>query len=139
MYISYSALAQEKLYDCLVVYRAPKSFEESLLIVLCVQLYTWYADTTNFVKNIRPVYGQLLPFPSRYLVPIQLKKNAKARLTKYNVEIKDDDSGLPQNEMEEMKELRRTGWHYVSRERSRKFMTSLVIARKLTVCSRCID
>lgn len=69
---------------------------------------------TNFVKNIRPTYAKILSFPSRYLVPIQLKKNAKARLAKYSVEITDDDKGLPQNEVEEMKELQRSGWHYVS-------------------------
>ncbi|KAI9316400.1 outer mitochondrial membrane transport complex protein-domain-containing protein [Dichotomocladium elegans] len=80
-----------------------------------IALFTWYADMTNFVKNIRPTYAEILPFPSRYLVPIQLKSNAKARLAKYNVEITDDDTGLPQNEMEEMKELQRTGWHYMYR------------------------
>ncbi|KAI9489236.1 outer mitochondrial membrane transport complex protein-domain-containing protein [Zychaea mexicana] len=94
-YIAYSAMAQEKLYDCL--------------------MFTWYADMTNFIKNIRPTYARILPFPSRYLVPIQLKKSAKARLAKYNVEIKDDDKGLPQNEVEEMKELQRSGWHYMYR------------------------
>ncbi|ORY98873.1 Tom37 C-terminal domain-domain-containing protein [Syncephalastrum racemosum] len=92
---AYSALIQDKLYDCMI--------------------YTWYADTTNFVKNIRPTYAKLLSFPSRYLTPIQLKKAAKARLSKYNVEIKDDDKGLPQNEVEEMKELQRTGWHFMYR------------------------
>ncbi|KAG2220841.1 hypothetical protein INT45_010903 [Circinella minor] len=94
-YLAYSALVQEKLYDCL--------------------LFTWYADMTNFIKNIRPTYAKILPFPSRYLVPIQLKKSAKARLAKYNVEIKDDDKGAPQNEVEEMKELQRSGWHYMYR------------------------
>ncbi|KAI8147239.1 outer mitochondrial membrane transport complex protein-domain-containing protein [Fennellomyces sp. T-0311] len=94
-YLAYTALAQEKLYDCL--------------------LFTWYADMTNFIKNIRPTYAKILSFPSRYLVPIQLKKNAKARLSKYNVEIKDDDKGLPQNEVEEMKELQQSGWHYMYR------------------------
>lgn len=69
---------------------------------------------TNFVKSIRPTYAQLLSFPSRYLVPIQLKKNAKARLAKYNVEITSDDTTLPENEKEEMLELQRTGWHHVS-------------------------
>lgn len=86
----------------------------SISILNDVQLFTWYADTTNFVKNIRPAYAKILSFPSTYLVPMRLKSDAKARLAKYNVEIKDDDKGLPQNEVEEMKELQRTGWHYVS-------------------------
>ncbi|KAI7877481.1 hypothetical protein K492DRAFT_239168 [Lichtheimia hyalospora FSU 10163] len=94
-YLAYSAMTQEKLLDCM--------------------LFTWYADMTNFVKNIRPTYAKILSFPSRYLVPIQLKKNAKARLAKYSVEITDDDKGLPQNEVEEMKELQRSGWHYMYR------------------------
>ncbi|KAI8074054.1 Tom37 C-terminal domain-containing protein [Gongronella butleri] len=92
---AYKALAQERLYDCM--------------------LYTWYADMTNFVKSIRPTYAQLLAFPSKYLVPIQLKKSAKARLAKYNVEILSDDATLPENEHEEMKELQRTGWHHMYR------------------------
>ncbi|KAI9018528.1 outer mitochondrial membrane transport complex protein-domain-containing protein [Phycomyces nitens] len=91
--LAYDSLVQEKLYD--------------------VMLFTWYADMTNFVKSIRPVYGQILSFPSRYLVPVQLKKSAQARLAKYNVEIIADDVGLPQNEIEEMKELQRTGWHHM--------------------------
>ncbi|CAO3579065.1 unnamed protein product [Absidia cylindrospora] len=78
-------------------------------------LFTWYADMTNFVKSIRPTYAQLLSFPSRYLVPIQLKKNAKARLAKYDVEITSDDSTLPENEKDEMLELQRTGWHHMYR------------------------
>ncbi|KAI7899654.1 Tom37 C-terminal domain-containing protein [Cokeromyces recurvatus] len=94
-YLAYSALVQDKLYDCM--------------------LYTWYADSTNFVKNIRPTYAKLLSFPARYIVPIQLKNNAKARLAKYNVEITGDDVGAPQNEKEEMKELLKTGWHHMYR------------------------
>ncbi|CAO0795044.1 unnamed protein product [Mucor circinelloides] len=92
-YTAYSALVQDKLYDCM--------------------LYTWYADSTNFIKHIRPTYAKLLSFPNRYIVPIQLKKNAKARLEKYNVEIIRDDVGLPQNEKEEMKELLKSGWHHM--------------------------
>ncbi|OBZ82464.1 hypothetical protein A0J61_09487 [Choanephora cucurbitarum] len=92
-YLAYSTLAQEKLYDCM--------------------LYSWYADSTNFIKNIRPTYAQLLPFPTRYFIPIQLKKSAKARLAKYKVEITSDDVGLPQNEKEEMKELLKSGWHHM--------------------------
>ncbi|KAI8083336.1 outer mitochondrial membrane transport complex protein-domain-containing protein [Gilbertella persicaria] len=92
-YLAYSTLAQEKLYDCM--------------------LYTWYADSTNFIKNIRPTYAQLLSFPTRYFIPIQLKKSAKARLLKYKVEITSDDVGLPQNEKEEMKELLKSGWHHM--------------------------
>ena len=90
------------------------SINSVLSWIILLQLFTWYADMTNFIKNIRPTYAKILPFPSRYLVPIQLKKSAKARLAKYNVEIKDDDKGVPQNELEEMKELQRSGWHYVS-------------------------
>ncbi|KAI8642469.1 Tom37 C-terminal domain-containing protein [Parasitella parasitica] len=92
-YTAYSALVQDKLYDCM--------------------LYTWYADSTNFIKNIRPTYAKLLSFPNRYIVPVQLKKNAKARLEKYSVEITRDDVGLPQNEKDEMKELLKSGWHHM--------------------------
>lgn len=55
-----------------------------------------------------------MSFPNRYIVPIQLKKSAKARLEKYNVEIIRDDVGLPQNEKEEMKDLLKSGWHHVN-------------------------
>ncbi|CAO3634536.1 unnamed protein product [Cunninghamella echinulata] len=78
-------------------------------------LFTWYSDSTNFIKVIRPTYAKLLSFPSRYFIPIQLKKNAKARLLKYDVEIISDDVTLPENEHEEMKELQRTGWHHMYR------------------------
>ncbi|ORX62695.1 hypothetical protein DM01DRAFT_1278924 [Hesseltinella vesiculosa] len=92
---AYKNLAEERLLDCM--------------------LYTWYADSSNFIKAIRPAYAQLLAFPSKYLVPIQLKKNAKARLAKYDVQITGDDITLPENEQEEMKELQRTGWHQMYR------------------------
>lgn len=101
-----------------------------------IQLFTWYADMTNFVKNIRPTYAKILSFPSRYLVPIQLKKNAKARLAKYSVEITDDDKGLPQNEVEEMKELQRSGWHYVSDIRSMDREWSLISALDVSIGKR---
>ncbi|CAO3630921.1 unnamed protein product [Cunninghamella blakesleeana] len=94
-YQAYKALAQDRLYDCM--------------------LFAWYSDSTNFIKVIRPTYAKLLSFPSRYLIPIQLKKNAKARLLKYDVEIISDDVTLPENEHEEMKELQRTGWHHMYR------------------------
>lgn len=55
-----------------------------------------------------------MAFPARYIVPIQLKSNAQARLSRYNVEITSDDVGLPQNEKEEMKELLKSGWHHVN-------------------------
>ncbi|KAG0748556.1 hypothetical protein G6F57_001991 [Rhizopus arrhizus] len=94
-YLAYSTLAQNNLYDSM--------------------LYTWYADSTNFIKAIRPTYAKLLAFPARYIVPIQLKSNAQARLSRYNVEITSDDVGLPQNEKEEMKELLKSGWHHMYR------------------------
>ncbi|KAJ2959364.1 hypothetical protein NQZ79_g5177 [Umbelopsis isabellina] len=91
--LAYISLIEEKLFDCL--------------------LFTWYADQTNFVKSIRPTYAKLLPFPTRYLVPIRLRNNAKARLEKYDVEIKDDDSQLLSSETEDLKKLMETGWHHM--------------------------
>ncbi|KAI8987521.1 hypothetical protein BDF20DRAFT_813595 [Mycotypha africana] len=102
-YLAYSTLVQENLYDCM--------------------LYTWYADKTNFIKHIRPTYAKLLSFPSCYYIPIQLKNNAKARLAKYNVEITNDDTGLPQNEKEEMKELLQSGWHSMYRRARETYNT----------------
>ncbi|KAI7871819.1 hypothetical protein BDF14DRAFT_1759248 [Spinellus fusiger] len=92
---AYSALCQDTLHD--------------------VMLFAWYTDTTNFIKCIRPAYASLLSFPTCYLAPLQLKKNAGARLAKYAVEIVGDDVTLPENEAEEMKELQRTGWHHMYR------------------------
>ncbi|CAO3687010.1 unnamed protein product [Umbelopsis vinacea] len=92
--LAYITLIEEKLYDCL--------------------LFTWYADQTNFVKTIRPTYAKLLTFPTRYFVPIRLRNNAKARLEKYEVEIKDDDSSsLDSSETEDLKKLMETGWHHM--------------------------
>ncbi|KAI9284463.1 Tom37 C-terminal domain-containing protein [Umbelopsis sp. AD052] len=92
--LAYISLIEEKLYDCM--------------------LFTWYADQTNFVKTIRPTYAKLLPFPTRYFVPIRLRNNAKARLEKYEVEIKDDDdSQLATSETDDLKKLMETGWHHM--------------------------
>ncbi|KAI9276523.1 hypothetical protein BY458DRAFT_505211 [Sporodiniella umbellata] len=93
--LAYAALATNNLFDSM--------------------LYTWYADSTNFIKTIRPTYAKLLSFPSNYMVPIQLKNSAQARLSRYNVKITGDDIGLPQNEKEEMKELLKSGWHQMYR------------------------
>ncbi|RUP44313.1 outer mitochondrial membrane transport complex protein-domain-containing protein [Jimgerdemannia flammicorona] len=88
-YFAYASLVEDKLYDCM--------------------LFTWYADTTNFVKTIRPTYAKLLPFPTRYIVPSQLRKAAKFRLEEYGVEVTEDDAVVSQA-TEERKFLLET-WH----------------------------
>ncbi|RUS33889.1 Tom37 C-terminal domain-containing protein [Jimgerdemannia flammicorona] len=102
-YFAYASLVEDKLYDCM--------------------LFTWYADTTNFVKTIRPTYAKLLPFPTRYIVPSQLRKAAKFRLEEYGVEVTEDDAVVSQATEErkflletwhKMYTVARTGYHSLS-------------------------
>ncbi|CAG8451103.1 3397_t:CDS:2 [Ambispora gerdemannii] len=46
-------------------------------------LFSWYGDLKNFVQVIRPMYGKLLPLSVRYILPIQMRNVAEARLEKY--------------------------------------------------------
>ncbi|KAI1310808.1 metaxin 1 [Mortierella claussenii] len=61
--VSYKALVDETLADAL--------------------LFSWFADSDNFVGVVRKAYSALLPFPVRYYAPIEMKKRALRRVQKY--------------------------------------------------------
>lgn len=47
------------------------------------QLFSWFADADNFLGATRKTYSNLLSFPSRYFLPIQMRKTAVQRVQKY--------------------------------------------------------
>lgn len=47
------------------------------------QLFSWFADADNFLGATRKAYSDLFPFPSRYILPLQLRKAAVQRVQKY--------------------------------------------------------
>ncbi|KAG0346842.1 metaxin 1 [Podila humilis] len=61
--VAYSSLVDEKLMDAI--------------------LFSWFADSDNFLGATRKAYSNLLPFPSRYFLPIQMRKAAVQRVQKY--------------------------------------------------------
>ncbi|KAF9179971.1 metaxin 1 [Haplosporangium sp. Z 767] len=65
--------------------------EENLTDAL---LYSWFVDSDNFMGSVRNAYAALLPFPARYYVPIQLKKNAVSQVKKYGGKIAFGSLGL---------------------------------------------
>ncbi|KAF9584959.1 metaxin 1 [Lunasporangiospora selenospora] len=68
--VAYSALVDESLTDAL--------------------LFSWFADAENFLGVIRKQYSRLLPIPSRYITPLQMRKSAVQRVQKYGGHV---DSG----------------------------------------------
>ncbi|KAF9079968.1 metaxin 1 [Mortierella sp. AD031] len=61
--VAYSSLVDESLQDAL--------------------LFSWFADDDNFLGSTRKAYSDLLPFPTRYIQPIQMRKAAVQRVQKY--------------------------------------------------------
>ncbi|KAG0269496.1 Metaxin-3 [Actinomortierella ambigua] len=60
---AYTALIEDKLNDSI--------------------LFSWFADSENFLGWTRPTFARLLSFPARYMLPLQLRKNAIRRVEKY--------------------------------------------------------
>ncbi|KAF9096483.1 hypothetical protein BGX27_001127 [Mortierella sp. AM989] len=61
--VAYSSLVDESLTDAI--------------------LFSWFADTDNFLGATRKAYSNLFSFPSRYILPIQMRKSAVQRVQKY--------------------------------------------------------
>ncbi|KFH68880.1 hypothetical protein MVEG_05684 [Podila verticillata NRRL 6337] len=64
--------AKSVAYACLV--------DENLTDAL---LFSWFADADNFLGATRKAYSSLLSFPSRYFLPIQMRKTAVQRVQKH--------------------------------------------------------
>ncbi|KAI8360623.1 hypothetical protein B0O80DRAFT_439722 [Mortierella sp. GBAus27b] len=61
--VAYSSLIDESLTDAI--------------------LFSWFADTDNFLDVTRKAYSDLFAFPSRYILPLQMRKAAVQRVQKY--------------------------------------------------------
>ncbi|KAG9324654.1 hypothetical protein KVV02_000331 [Mortierella alpina] len=72
--VSYQALVDENLADAI--------------------LFSWFADSENYISTLRKTYSDLLPFPSRYYAPTQMKKAAIQRVQKYGGRIESSGSTL---------------------------------------------
>ncbi|CAO3572386.1 unnamed protein product [Mortierella alpina] len=57
-------------------------------------LFSWFADSDNYISSIRKSYSDLLPFPARYYAPTQMKKAAIQRVQKYGGQIESSGSNL---------------------------------------------
>ncbi|OZJ07042.1 hypothetical protein BZG36_00099 [Bifiguratus adelaidae] len=96
----YMSLLQTTMQDCL--------------------LFSWYHDAKNYTSNIRPSLAHLIPFPYRYIVPMQMRKRAKARLVPYGVELTEADKNRSvferareANRAESVSTLMEGGWHHM--------------------------
>ncbi|KAF9427574.1 hypothetical protein BGZ94_004633 [Podila epigama] len=69
-------LAKTAAYTALV--------DESLTDAL---LFSWFADSDNFLGATRKAYSKLLSFPTRYILPIQMRKSAVQRVKKYGGDV----------------------------------------------------
>lgn len=86
--VAYTSLVDENLLDALVrisafVFVLLTNTRKIKLIIISSQLFSWFADADNFLGATRKAYSSLLSFPSRYFLPIQMRKNAVQRVQKY--------------------------------------------------------
>ncbi|KAG0352424.1 outer mitochondrial membrane transport complex protein-domain-containing protein [Gamsiella multidivaricata] len=61
--VAYSSLVDESLTDAI--------------------LFSWFADADNFLGATRKAYSNLFSIPSKYILPIQMRKAAVQRVQKY--------------------------------------------------------
>ncbi|KAF9945782.1 metaxin 1 [Mortierella alpina] len=52
-------------------------------------LFSWFADTDNFLGATRKAYADLFSIPARYILPIQMRKAAVQRVQTYGGTIED--------------------------------------------------
>ncbi|KAF8985805.1 hypothetical protein BGZ46_001773 [Entomortierella lignicola] len=94
--ISYQALIDETLTDAL--------------------LFSWFADSENFVGATRKAYSSLLSFPGRYYIPIEMKKKAVRRAKKYGGTIESGGSVLAHAEHTEIYDAARKCYGVLCRQ-----------------------
>ncbi|KAI9598868.1 hypothetical protein BDF19DRAFT_431652 [Syncephalis fuscata] len=64
------------------------------------QLYEWFQVEENFVSVVRPVYSNLSPLHTRYIVPIRMRNAAKERLATPEYGVRTDKAKSDDNELE---------------------------------------
>ncbi|KAF9291037.1 metaxin 1 [Mortierella alpina] len=93
--VSYQALVDENLADTI--------------------LFSWFADSENYISTIRKTYSDLLPFPSRYYVPTQMKKSAIQRVQKYGGRIESSGSSLVNTSQTQIYDIARDCYRVLNR------------------------
>ncbi|KAF9432828.1 hypothetical protein BGZ76_010258 [Entomortierella beljakovae] len=94
--VAYSTLADESLTDAI--------------------LYSWFADSENFLGATRKAYSNLLPFPSRYLLPVQIRKSAIQRVRKYGDLTKIDSGDVANDDDSKIYDLARDCYRVLDRK-----------------------
>ncbi|KAI8051015.1 hypothetical protein BDF22DRAFT_117529 [Syncephalis plumigaleata] len=65
------------------------------------QLYEWFQIEKNFTEVVRPVYSQMSPIYTRYIVPIRMRNAARERLANAEYKLaKKTRSNVNENEVE---------------------------------------
>ncbi|KAF9432854.1 hypothetical protein BGZ76_010236 [Entomortierella beljakovae] len=83
-------------------------------------LFSWFADSENFVGTTRKAYSDLLTFPGRYFLPTDLKKKAIRRVQKYGGSIENGGSTLAHAENTEIYDLARKCYGVLNRQLGKK-------------------
>ncbi|KAG0209960.1 metaxin 1 [Mortierella sp. GBA30] len=78
-------------------------------------LFSWFADSENYVNVIRKAYSDLLPFPTRYYLPIQMKKSAIQRVQKYGGRIESSGSVLVKKDRTQIYDVARDCYKVLNR------------------------
>ncbi|KAF9355271.1 metaxin 1 [Mortierella sp. AD094] len=94
--VAYSALVDESLTDAI--------------------LFSWFADTENFLGATRQAYSNLFSFPSRYILPMQMRKSAVRRVQKYGYSITVDSGNLTNEEDTRIYDLARDCYRVLDRK-----------------------
>ncbi|KAG0005176.1 hypothetical protein BGZ79_006514 [Entomortierella chlamydospora] len=94
--VSYQALVDEALTDAL--------------------LFSWFADSENFVGATRKAYSDLLSFPGRYYIPTEMKKKAVRRAQKYGGTIVSGGSALANADHTEIYDVARRCYGVLNRQ-----------------------
>ncbi|KAF9350697.1 hypothetical protein BGX26_011190 [Mortierella sp. AD094] len=79
-------------------------------------LFSWFADSENFVGATRKAYSNLLPFPGRYYIPTEMKKKAVRRAQKYGGTIESGGSTLANADHTEIYDVARRCYGVLNRQ-----------------------
>ncbi|KAF9114150.1 Intermediate filament protein [Mortierella sp. AM989] len=100
-----------------------KSFSYQALVDVTLTdalLFSWFADSENFVEVIRKAYSDLLSFPGRYYVPIEMKKKAVRRVQKYGGAVESGGSTLAHTEHTKIYDAVRSCYGVLNRQLGKK-------------------
>ncbi|KAF8984556.1 metaxin 1 [Entomortierella lignicola] len=93
--VAYSSLVDESLTDAIQ--------------------FSWFADSENFLGATRKAYSNLFSFPSRYILPLQMRKSAIRRVQKYGKSIKANSDSLINEEDTRIYDMATDCYHVLDR------------------------